>query len=305
MRAQLLDPSCGAWRELRDCTTSDGFKIEAVVMYNPKRASLSAGGDVGDEKASAVAIFFLGNGGRYELAHAEMEAFANTFGVAVVGFNYRGVGGSEGIPWRFDDLVCDGEAVVRAVKLDEKLSHARIIFNGHSLGAAVAAFVAKDAVTSLGKTPPPPCLLVSDRSFSSLSSVPSGWLRKSRAMLPPSLYPLLQSGADMILPVVMEAMGWRVDVAELFRDCRLLSEVTILTYSPQDEIIPLDASLFSAMDQMQVNLACTVRFSPSTGNRRHRISPHNDPISASLDADAWNTVKEALVQFIQGGRPGI
>jgi pimeloyl-ACP methyl ester carboxylesterase len=192
------------WRRL-PVTTKDGVALDSMVWVNPH-----ATGECGPKWC----VHFLGNGGRYEDAFAELEIYAKELGVSVCGMNYRGVGRSEGLPWSFDELVLDGEAVLAAVvarawaapnmasrvdlKKDEMgLTAADVLLHGHSMGGAVATRV---------RALHPGGGLVNDRSFSNLHDVPIGWAKSAGALhaLPGWAGRLLCGGVRFI----MSKMGW-------------------------------------------------------------------------------------------------
>ena len=91
-----------------------GVTLDAMYMspFGQSAEALSAP----KGKPRVWALFFLGNGSRFELESTDMQEFARRFQCMVVGVNYRGVGLSEGVPWCFQDLVDDGKAAFEAIR---------------------------------------------------------------------------------------------------------------------------------------------------------------------------------------------
>ncbi len=74
----------------------------------------------------------------------------------MIGFNFRGVGGSTGWPVEATDLSIDGHAMIKFLT-DQGVNERDITLHGHSLGGAVAVDVARTH---------PSVKVISDRSFS-------------------------------------------------------------------------------------------------------------------------------------------
>lgn len=98
------------------------------------------------------------------------ETYANALGANLLAFNYRGVGGSTGIPTSARNLGEDGEIVVKYLFEQYHPAPSQVLLHGWSLGGGVAAHVG----SSLLHSGP----VISDRSFSSLSNVAASWVDK-------------------------------------------------------------------------------------------------------------------------------
>jgi fermentation-respiration switch protein FrsA (DUF1100 family) len=122
-------------------------------------------------------VVFNGNAGnrayRAPLAHAFRQR-----GVAVLLFDYRGYGGSEGQPSE-EGLARDARAARAYTEARADVDRARVAYFGESLGAAVALGLAKEH---------PPAVLVLRSPFTSLADVgrhhypflPVSWLLRDR-----------------------------------------------------------------------------------------------------------------------------
>jgi hypothetical protein len=151
------------WEPLAVSPASDGAQVDAMTW----EGYADKAGEAGDRKTGRRwAIWFLGNGARYEECHREMEEYAQDLGISVCAFNYRGVGRSSGVAWAFEDLVTDGTQVLKALCERRQLSPSDVLLHGHSLGGAVSALV---------RVENPGAVLVNDRSFGALSEVPVAW----------------------------------------------------------------------------------------------------------------------------------
>ena len=148
------------WEPLAVSPAADGAQVDAMTWEG-------YAGEVGGSKTGRRwVVWFLGNGARYEECHREMEQYAQDLGVSVCVFNYRGVGRSSGLAWAFEDLVTDGNQVLKALCERKQLRSSDVLLHGHSLGGAVSALV---RVENPGVT------LINDRSFGALSEVPVAW----------------------------------------------------------------------------------------------------------------------------------
>lgn len=111
-------------------------------------------------KDAKYIVVFNGMGDLYEKHLESLDKLAQDTGFHLVGFNYRGVGESQGKANSGKDLIQDGQSVVESL-LNKGISADNILFYGHSMGAAVAAGVYDDMDH---KGP-----IISESSFSSFS----------------------------------------------------------------------------------------------------------------------------------------
>eukprot|EP01044_Picomonas_judraskeda_P011989 COSAG03_NODE_1680_length_3653_cov_5.604108_3_plen_461_part_00 len=151
------------WEPLAVTPAEDGAQVDAMIWEGYADKS---GGSEGRKSRRRWVIWFLGNGARYEECHQEMEEYAQDLGVSVCAFNYRGVGRSSGLAWKFEDLVTDGNLVLQALCERMQLTPSEVLLHGHSLGGAVSALV---------RVENPGAALINDRSFGALSEVPVAW----------------------------------------------------------------------------------------------------------------------------------
>ena len=110
------------------------------------------------ENPRAVALFAHGNGGN--LSHREDYYRAlHQLGVAVLAFDYRGYGRSEGSPTEAG-ILADGRAARTWLAERAGIPESQIVLMGESLGGAVAVHLASEA---------PARALILENTFSSAS----------------------------------------------------------------------------------------------------------------------------------------
>lgn len=102
-------------------------------------------------------------GGDWRALRAFRE-FAHALGCGAVVFNYRGVGGSEGVIRCANDLIADTEAVIQALVAATEAPPSRIHLYGHSIGGRVAIAVRARGRCCQGT-------VLADRTFGSLGGV--------------------------------------------------------------------------------------------------------------------------------------
>ena len=127
------------WEPLAVTAEAGSVAIDSMVWRGGSQAAKrghAPNGRVLPGGPERWAILFLGNGARYEDCGMELEQYGRDLGVSVCGFNYRGVGRSTGVPWRFEDLVADGEAVLQCLCERYKVTPGSVILHGHSMGGA-------------------------------------------------------------------------------------------------------------------------------------------------------------------------
>ena len=100
-------------------------------------------------------------------------------GVATVLFNFRGVGGSEGVPGDRDEAQADARAALDFAAQLEELDAERVALAGYSFGAGTAAAVAQASIPALA-----------------LISLPLGMVEDARALLTAFPGPLLLLSGD-------------------------------------------------------------------------------------------------------------
>lgn len=143
--------------------THDGAKLDTLEV-RPKDFK-------SEPQHQKYIINFVGNDSYYERILEKMQKDAQQLNCTVVGFNYRGVKRSEGIPQSKDDLVTDGIAQVQRL-LNQGVSPQNITLKGHSLGAGIASLVAYHFHQQRQ-----PLNIFNNRSFSSLTNVLVGRIR--------------------------------------------------------------------------------------------------------------------------------
>jgi len=157
------------------------------------------------DSLSPVVLFCHGNGGN--MSHRlETAQFLHEFGVAVLMFDYRGYGKSDGRPSE-NNLYRDADVCYDWLQAEKRFKPDRIVLFGRSLGGAVAIDI----------TARKPCRgLIVESSFTSIAAM-------GKRMFP-------------ILPVGL-LLKYRFDSIEK------IARVTcpkLLTHSPDDEVIPYE-----------------------------------------------------------------
>jgi hypothetical protein len=185
------------------CTPKDlRLEYEDVTLNTPDGLKLNAW-FVPAKSPTGTVIFCHGNGGNicYSLDVAEV---LNKFNLNVLLFDYRGYGKSEGSPSE-NGTYTDAETAYQWLIKDKKIPENSIIIMGRSLGAAIAANLAKNHK---------PRMLILESGFSSTPDVAA------------KQYP--------IFPVRL-LCRYKYKTAEYVKDvkCPLL-----IVHSPEDEIIP-------------------------------------------------------------------
>jgi len=136
-----------SWTEM-PVSTPDGMNLFALKYEQPG--------------AKRWAIFFNANAMLVQSALEAHERFAKEMNCNLVSFNYRGCGGSTGLPRTGEDLVTDGAAVLRHVANHFAVDPNCILLYGSSLGGCVATLVR--ALPEFRTGP-----LLVDRSFSTVA----------------------------------------------------------------------------------------------------------------------------------------
>ena len=127
------------------------------------------------ERPRAVVLFAHGNGGNLSHRADLLRAFHDRLRVAIMIFDYRGYGRSEGLP-DAAGILLDGRAARAWLAERAKIKESQIVMMGESLGGAVAVdLAAADGARGL----------VLDSTFSSLPEVAAWhypWLPVARLM---------------------------------------------------------------------------------------------------------------------------
>jgi hypothetical protein len=154
-------------RSLLYFPTPESFSIHARELRIPVAGATLKVWELPDDGDKAIVYF----GGNSEDVAANIEAFARAFpNTAVYLVNYRGYGGSTGVPTE-KALLADAEAVFDLVQA----RHARVAVIGRSLGSGVAVHVAsvRDVSKLALVTPFDSVVSVAQRHF---AIVPVRWL---------------------------------------------------------------------------------------------------------------------------------
>jgi len=176
--------------------TSDGAELDTVEVCSLKQDKLSSA-----EKK--YIINFVGNGMSYEDIFVEMEADADALTSNVIGFNLRGVSRSTGRHWTTKDLVRDGITQVQRL-LAGGANPENITLKGHSYGAGIATLVVAD-FHKRGIH----IYLFNGRSFSNITNVAVGWVRKLSVILGYIVKPLVK--------FFLVASGREIEAADAYK----------------------------------------------------------------------------------------
>ena len=186
-------------------TTADGLKLHAWFIPAPQDALHSNG---------QTWLWFHGNGGNLGTRVGQLERAHHLLGVNQFIFDYRGYGNSEGSPSEKGTYL-DARAALLHLRQRPDVDAGRIVYFGHSLGAAVAIELA---------TSEPPAGMALISPFSSIRDM-----------------------ADLTLSVPLA--GWVV--RHHFNSVERIGEVDaplIILHAELDEIVPHSqgARLFEA-----------------------------------------------------------
>jgi alpha/beta superfamily hydrolase len=222
-------------------TTADGVVLDGKFLQS--RASNS-------KLSDPCVIFMQPNGASfYDGDHFEVIREAAQRGVQCnfLLFDYRSVGGSEGVLRRPEELILDGDAALSFVKDHLKVKSDSIHCIGHSLGAAVAAQVlSRHGEEVSGR-------FIHDRSFTSF---------------PDAAKELVGSFAKRLLTY----LGWtKIEAKEALRS---LKTKTLIVYQQEDGIIKNKAHLYS-----QVDTECMQKVRTFALERRSKKNAHMRPFS--------------------------
>ncbi len=224
--------------------------------FTPKNLS-------GDLSKIPHIIYFRGNGARYEDDLQTMCDDAVTKGATVIGFHhsnygFSGMPAANGelspvFPRSQSELVEEGVAQVQRL-LDKGVDPKLIVLCGHSLGGAIATFVAwhfqqRDVPLTIN--------LYNDRSFSSVANIVSGWIQPTpqnepQEMAPDStqslsqtiIQPLKTAGIavlNVLIKGILSLSDWNLNAGDTIH--RLPQDSWDYIGVDHDEIIPASASI--------------------------------------------------------------
>ena len=185
------------------CTPADiRLEYEEITMKTSDGINLNAW-FVPAKSPTGTVLFCHGNGGNISYSLDVVETL-NKFNLNVLLFDYRGYGKSEGSPTE-NGTYTDADTAYRWLIKDKNIPESSIIVMGRSLGAAIAANLAKNHN---------PRILILESGFSSTADVAS------------KQYP--------IFPVRL-LCRYKYKTADYVKDikCPLL-----VVHSPDDEIVP-------------------------------------------------------------------
>ena len=178
-----------------DVSTEDGISLEGWMMP--------------PDSLKPVVIYFCGNAGNLSDRMDLLSRFAGT-GVTLVAFNYRGMGPSSGNPTE-DGVYRDALAIYRYVTETLHVGPDRVILWGHSIGGAVAAWLAIEK----------PCSgLILESTFRSAKTM-------AKRILP-------------VLPIGL-FMSYRFDNEEHMAKLRV---PILLIHGTADDVVPVQDSQF-------------------------------------------------------------
>jgi len=121
--------------------TPSDFKLPfREVTFRTSDKQKLHGWIVGEENADRVLLFCHGNAGNISYNINFLSLFY-LLGLKIFIFDYRGYGQSSGIPSE-EGTYLDAEAAWKYLIKNERVPRQRIIIFGHSIGAAVAAYLA-------------------------------------------------------------------------------------------------------------------------------------------------------------------
>ena len=109
-------------------TSADGLELRAWFIPGPRNAAA---------RQRQTWLWFHGNGGNLGTRVGQLARARHLLGVDQFIFDYRGYGNSEGVPTERGTYL-DARAALNYLRGREDIDPERIVYFGHSLGAAVA-----------------------------------------------------------------------------------------------------------------------------------------------------------------------
>lgn len=279
---KILENEYGVKSNLGYVKTHDGAKLETIEVYPKSFQKLPAD--------TTYIIKFNGNG---TLLQDMLDSFshdATKLNCKVIGFNYRGVGKSEGKPRVKSNLVTDGIAQVQRL-LDEGANPKNIFLDGTSLGGSIATLVA-EYFDKLGIT-------LNLFNFISFSSTSKFVLVK----MAPDATGLKESIAEGCISTGLRCNDWQIDVADAYRqhpvDAKaymVIKEEDPVTHYG-DGVIPDKASLHSAFAKDKRGQGpFSILFAPSEVG--HNLSRN----TLKLDDNRSKSAQTAFEEFVNTHR---
>ncbi len=224
----------------------DGTNLDTIEYSHPSQQSKPA-------SDKTYIINFLGNATMYEDVCSQFESDSNKLQCNVVGFNFRGVGRSRGVPKSKNDLVEDAIAQVQRL-LDAGVTPHHITLKGHSLGASIATLTAAHFHWQGININ-----LFNGRSFSSLTH----WvLGKVRVINTDNRHEPTLTGkvlAWLLTPIIKITLllsGWEINAEQAYKSIPEKHREYLVVRSPDehltnntldDTVIPYYASIHSAL----------------------------------------------------------
>jgi len=272
------------------------FNGHSLTLVTPDSVSIDACyfPGCGDAAQSGpTAIFFPANMQLFENPSSRQYIRLYTsFGINLVLFNYRGVSESGGAISCHGTLL-DGETVIQYCTQHLGVPEHCLILHGRSIGGGVSAVLS--AIH-------PEANVCSERSFASLTKVAVCLFRGLLQVTPATPMPSglgfkeqckfrLKKALPGIASGLMTCMGWDYAAAEAWHHNNGHKWVF---YHPEDRIIPLEASLFASVAEVESN----------TNRLRMEGDPgesHNRPLTEEELAWHMNMVSVAL----EGNHPGM
>lgn len=167
-----LDVDVSEW-DVHNLTVSDSKTVTHTINFGILESTDT------DVRKGLTLLYVPANGALFEEMAEFLEAYMHAMHAErVVGFNFRGCGLSTGRPYSSQDLVADAEAVLEYLVKVLEVDTRKVIVHGQSLGGAVALGLRKLH---------PELIVVSDRSFRSLSSAAVSMVEEPTAAVPVGL----------------------------------------------------------------------------------------------------------------------
>eukprot|EP00051_Salpingoeca_urceolata_P006772 m.89620 g.89620 ORF g.89620 m.89620 type:complete len:395 (-) comp14979_c0_seq1:116-1300(-) len=286
-----------------------GVDVDGMVLRNERLAA--------SETSCNWIIFLNANGVPYEQNLEFLATYSDAVGAHILTFNYRGVGSSSGWPHRAEDLVADGQAVLRHL-VATGVPKSRITLHGHSLGGAVAAMLWEHH---------PEIKVINDRSFRSMHDEVDALLKiglgnvmgialgivagfnywvlawvagpfESRGFF----YSLVVGGLvgwalavfgriNVIAPHMLDFMGWRMDAMA----ASWSAERSLVMFHQRDGVIPYNEA------SLVMGLSAAAPGRPINSFELQQVllpqNCHMHPLH--LDMGEWNRVTTAIRSLLR------
>ncbi len=202
--------------------TADGVRLETLEIRHPNQISKTP-------VEQKWIIFFNGNACSTEGMIEVLSKLSKDTGANVYSGDYRGVGLSEGFPWRSQDLVIDGEAMVQYL-FSKGVKEKNILIHGWSIGGGVGTAVAAKH---------PDINFCNDRSFAKLSLVARE-----------SIGRFLGDAVGFIAAAIVRFIGWELDSVNNYDK---INGDKFIMYHPCDGCIHRDVSLYRGVKNLHMD----------------------------------------------------